>query len=139
MHKTHIKPWFIQQMKELVELEEEILQYKGQNLPDELLTQAKKDGFADRYLAKLLGLPEARDPRQPHWPWGWSRPGSRCRSAASKMRPIIIPPTMLRIRCRSATAQEVMVLGGGPNRIGQGIEFDYCCVHAAFALRDDGL
>ena len=56
--KTFIKPWFIDQMKELVELEEEILQYKGKAIPDELLKKAKKDGFADRYLAKLLGLRE---------------------------------------------------------------------------------
>ncbi len=63
--KTYIKPWFIQQMKELVELEEEILQYKGRDLPEALLARAKKDGFADRYLAQLLGLPEARDPGQP--------------------------------------------------------------------------
>ena len=58
--KTYIKPWFIQQMKELVELEEEILQYKGRDLPEALLTRAKKDGFADRYLAQLLDLPESR-------------------------------------------------------------------------------
>ena len=58
--KTYIKPWFIQQMKELVELEEEILQYKGRDLPEALLARAKKDGFADRYLAQLLGLPESR-------------------------------------------------------------------------------
>ena len=55
---THIKPWFIQQMKELVLLEEEILKYKGGQLPDELLIRAKKDGFADRYLGMLLELPE---------------------------------------------------------------------------------
>ena len=58
--KTFIKPWFIQQMKELVDLEEEILQYKGRDLPEALLTRAKKDGFADRYLAQLLDLPESR-------------------------------------------------------------------------------
>ena len=58
--KTYIKPWFIQQMKELVELEEKILKYKGKALPDDLLVQAKKDGFADKYLGKLLGVPEAK-------------------------------------------------------------------------------
>ena len=60
---THIKAWFIEQMKELVELEEEILAFKGKELPDDLLTQAKKDGFADRYLAQLLGCTETRNPR----------------------------------------------------------------------------
>ena len=62
--KTYIKPWFIQQMKELVELEEEILRFRGRLLPDELLTRAKKDGFADRYLAKLLGVEESQVRRQ---------------------------------------------------------------------------
>ena len=56
--KTHIKTWFISQMKELVELEEKILAYKGKMLPDDILSQAKKDGFADKYLSKLLGIPE---------------------------------------------------------------------------------
>ncbi len=56
--RTHIKPWFISQMKELVELEEEILKYKGKALPDDLLIQAKKDGFADKYLSRLLDIPE---------------------------------------------------------------------------------
>ena len=56
--KTYIKPWFIEQMKQLVQLETEILKYKAGKLPDKLLTQAKKDGFADRYLAKLLAIPE---------------------------------------------------------------------------------
>src|SRR4030042_5305464 len=56
--KTFIKPWFLQQMKKLVELEEQILKYKGKKLPDALLIQAKKDGFADRYLAQILGLTE---------------------------------------------------------------------------------
>jgi len=63
--RTHIKPWFIQQMKELVNLEEEILKHKGSRLPDALLTQAKKDGFADGYLSKLLEMPE-KHPQPPH-------------------------------------------------------------------------
>ena len=64
--KTYIKPWFIEQMKELVALEEKILEFKGQMLSDELLIQAKKDGFADRYLAQLLNLPEKDDPGAAH-------------------------------------------------------------------------
>ena len=61
--KTHIKPWFIEQMKELVDLEEEILSFKGRDLPDQLIARAKKDGFSDSYLSKLLGIPE-RDMRR---------------------------------------------------------------------------
>ena len=77
--KTHIKPWFIEQMKELVELEEEILRFRGKPLPDELLVRAKKDGFADRYLAKLLGVRGVGDPRAAHRGWAWWRRGRPCR------------------------------------------------------------
>jgi carbamoyl-phosphate synthase large subunit len=135
--RTYIKPYFIQQMKELVELEERILKYRGHALPDELLTQAKKDGFSDRYLAQILGLKE-KNLRSRRIALGvvecWDAvPVSGVENAAyyystyngSDKIPV-------------SKRKKVMVLGGGPNRIGQGIEFDYCCVHAAFALRDEG-
>ena len=135
--KTHIKPWFIQQMKELVELEEQILKFKGHALPDALLTQAKKDGFADKYLSKLLGIAEVhiRDQRKrlgvvEAWD---ALPVSGAENAAYYYSTYNGPD-----RVASSTRKKVMVLGGGPNRIGQGIEFDYCCVHAAFALRAAG-
>jgi carbamoyl-phosphate synthase large subunit len=135
--KTHIKPWFIQQMKELVELEEQILKHKGGRLPDSLLIQAKKDGFADRYLAKLLGLSEARireDRKKLGMVEAWDAlPVSGVANAAYYYSTYNAPD-----RVATTTRKKVMVLGGGPNRIGQGIEFDYCCVHAAFALREAG-
>jgi carbamoyl-phosphate synthase large subunit len=109
--KTYIKPWFIEQMKELVELEEKILKCKGNTVPDDLLVQAKKDGFSDRYLSQILSIPE-KDIRERR--------------------------TSLGVVEGTSKKRKIMVLGGGPNRIGQGIEFDYCCVHAAFALRDEG-
>jgi len=135
--KTYIKPWFIEQMKELVELEEQILQFNGRILPDELLTQAKKDGFADRYLAQLLGLPE-KDIRAKRISLGvteaWEPvPVSGVENAAYYFSTYNAPDKTI-----ASDQRKVMVLGGGPNRIGQGIEFDYCCVHAAFALRDMG-
>jgi len=134
---THIKPWFIQQMKELVELEEKILQYQGKNLPDDLLAQAKKDGFADRYLAQLLGLREARirDQRTKLGVVeGWHAvPVSGVENAAYYYSTYNAPDEV-----PVSSRRKVMILGGGPNRIGQGIEFDYCCVHAAFALRELG-
>jgi len=136
--RTYIKPWFIQQMKELVELEERILQYKGKPLPDELLIQAKKDGFADLYLAKILGLKEKeiREQRKSlGMVEGWHPvPVSGVENAAYYYSSYNAPDIV-----KTSTRRKVMVLGGGPNRIGQGIEFDYCCVHAAFALRDEGL
>jgi carbamoyl-phosphate synthase large subunit len=135
--KTHIKPWFIQQMKELVELEETILKYKGRTLPDALLAQAKKDGFADRYLAQLLGVAESaiRDRRTALGVVeAWDAvPVSGVEQAAYYYSTYNGPD-----RVPVSARPKVMVLGGGPNRIGQGIEFDYCCVHAAFALRDAG-
>ena len=136
--KTYIKPWFIQQMKELVELEEKILTCRGKRLPDDLLTQAKKDGFADKYLAKILDLPE-RVIRERRTKLGvvegWHAvPVSGVENAAYYYSSYVAPDTTT----ATANPKKVMILGGGPNRIGQGIEFDYCCVHAAFALRDLG-
>ncbi|MCD6570025.1 MAG: carbamoyl-phosphate synthase large subunit [Deltaproteobacteria bacterium] len=135
--KTYIKPWFIEQMKELVDLEEKILKYKGKELPDELLGQAKKDGFADRYLSEILGIPE-KDVRQRRISsgvvQGWEPvPVSGVKDAAYYFSTYNAPD-----RVEVSKRRKIMVLGGGPNRIGQGIEFDYCCVHAAFALRDEG-
>ncbi|MDD5343853.1 MAG: carbamoyl-phosphate synthase large subunit, partial [Smithella sp.] len=136
--KTYIKKYFIEQMKELVELEEKILKYKNKKLPDDLLIQAKKDGFADRYLAQILEKKE-EDIRKQRLALGLSEaweavPVSGVENAAYYFSTYNAPDTV------SVTSnRKIMVLGGGPNRIGQGIEFDYCCVHAAFALRDEGI
>jgi len=135
--KTYIKPWFIEQMKELVELEEEILTYKGKGVPDELLIRAKKDGFADRYLSQILDIPEKeiREQRKALGILeGWEPvPVSGVENAAYYFSTYCAPDKVARSEKR-----KIMVIGGGPNRIGQGIEFDYCCVHAAFTLRDEG-
>ena len=134
---THIKPWFLEQMKELVELEEQLLRFKDAHLPDALLIQAKKDGFADKYLSRILGIPEA-ELRARRIALGvveaWNAvPVSGVENAAYYYSTYNAPDTV-----PVSDRRKVMVLGGGPNRIGQGIEFDYCCVHAAFALRDAG-
>ncbi len=136
-HKTRIKPWFIQQMKELVELEQEILRHRGGRLPDTLLTRAKQDGFADKYLAQLLQVKEA-DIRARRTALGvvecWHAvPVSGVENAAYYYSTYNGPD-----KVPVSNRRKVMVLGAGPNRIGQGIEFDYCCVHAAFALREAG-
>jgi carbamoyl-phosphate synthase large subunit len=138
---THIKTWFIRQMQELVQLEEEVLTFKGKALPDELLARAKRDGFADRYLAKLLKVPE-RAIREQRTAMGvvesWEPvPVSGVKDASyyySTYNPVTaVDPIQI------SSNRKIMVLGGGPNRIGQGIEFDYCCVHAAMAIREAGL
>ncbi|HNR90501.1 MAG TPA: carbamoyl-phosphate synthase large subunit [Spirochaetota bacterium] len=135
--RTHIKPWFIQQMKELVELEERIIACRGGEIPDELLAQAKRDGFADAYLAKITGRTEdeirARrlgiGMRE-----GWHAvPVSGVEDAAYYYSTYNAPDAV-----GSSSNKKIIVLGGGPNRIGQGIEFDYCCVHAAMEIREMG-
>ncbi len=134
---TRIKPWFIEQMKELVALEEEILAFRGRELPDGLLARAKQDGFADRYLAGLLDVPEdeirTRRERQGINEAWEPVPVSGVEAAAYYYSTYNAPD-----RVSVSDRRKIMVLGGGPNRIGQGIEFDYCCVHAAMAIREAG-
>lgn len=135
---THIKMWFLQQMKELVELEEKVLSYRGKELPDELLVQAKKDGFSDKYLAMLLETDEwdlfnRREALGVTECWD-AVPVSGVKDPASYYYSTYNGED----RAPVSDRRKVMVLGGGPNRIGQGIEFDYCCVHAALTLRDLG-
>lgn len=135
---TRIKMWFLEQMKELVKLEEKILSYRGRELPDELLIQAKKDGFADKYLAQLLDTDE--------WELFKRREalGMNERWDAVPVSGVEEPAAYYystyngEDKAPVSNGRKVMVLGGGPNRIGQGIEFDYCCVHAAFTLRELG-
>ncbi len=135
--RTYIKPWFLEQIEELVELEEKILKYQGGMCPDDLLIQAKKDGFADGYLAKILQIPEEKI-RNLRTELGvveaWEPvPVSGVENAAYYYSTYNAPD-----KVTVSNRKKIMVLGGGPNRIGQGIEFDYCCVHAAFTLRDLG-
>jgi len=135
--KTYIKPWFIQQMKELVELEEKILSCKGNTVPDALLIQAKKDGFSDRYLAQLLEVPE-RDIRERRVSLGVVQTWDAVPVSGVENASYYYSNYHGADHNTISPRKKIMVLGGGPNRIGQGIEFDYCAVHAAFALRDEG-
>lgn len=138
---TKIKKWFIEQMKELADLELEILTYKGKKLPGELLKKAKLDGFSDKYLALLLETDEVkiREQRKSlnlYEKWekvAVSGISQDCGYYFSTYSDIPEPKEY------DDNEKKVMILGGGPNRIGQGIEFDYCCVHAAFALKELGI
>ncbi|HHW32141.1 MAG TPA: carbamoyl-phosphate synthase large subunit [Clostridiaceae bacterium] len=159
---TKVKHWYIEQMKELINLEEEILKFKGSNIPDQLLITAKKDGFSDKYLAKLLNVSEAqiRDRRIKLGVCGtWdfipvsgvensvyyysTYNGTNAKYSGGISDTENINDSADSRSCSNTTESsekpKVMILGGGPNRIGQGIEFDYCCVHAAFALKDMGI
>jgi len=134
---THIGRWFINEMKELVEFEEELLKYRWNDLPHEKLAQAKEWGFSDKYLAALFNIRE-REVRQRRITIGkYGRfdvvPVSGVENAAYYYSTYVGED-----KVPVSSKKKVMILGGGPNRIGQGIEFDYTCVHAAFALRDEG-
>ncbi len=135
---TYVKEYFLEQMKELVDLEEEMLKTPGRLPSDELLIKAKKDGFSDKYISKILKISEksVRDRRKElgvreAWlavpvsgvenaNYYYSTYNSEDKSVATDNK------------------KKIMILGGGPNRIGQGIEFDYCCCHAAMQLKDMG-
>lgn len=135
---TKVKAYFIEQMKELVEEEEELLKQKGSLPEDTMLIAAKKDGFSDKYLSQLLEISEdeIRDRRialglEEAWE-GVHVSGTK--DSAYYYSTYNAPDKSV----VSTDKPKIMILGGGPNRIGQGIEFDYCCVHAAMALKKLG-
>jgi len=134
---TRINIWFIEQMKELVDAEEKIKKFKGQDIPKDVFIQAKKDGFSDRYLGELVGKQEKeiRDQRL-----GLKLIGAYDPVPVSGADGAYYYSTYIGKDNVSVTKnRKVMILGGGPNRIGQGIEFDYTCVHAAFTLKDENI
>jgi len=135
---TKIKRYFIEQMKELVEEEEALLRMKG-SVPDEKsLRQAKKDGFSDKYLSQILGVKED-DIRNARKAIGVTEAWEGVHVSGTKDSAYYYSTYNAPDKSTISTEKpKVMILGGGPNRIGQGIEFDYCCVHAAFALRELG-
>ncbi len=135
---THVKDWFIRQMKELVEEEEELLSCRGRLPEDEKLIRAKKDGFSDKYLSLLLNLPEEeiRNRRtQLGLEEAWEGVHVSGTQDSAYYYSTYNAPDKNPV---SSDKPKVMILGGGPNRIGQGIEFDYCCVHASLALKKLG-
>ena len=137
--RTGVKGHFVNEMRELVAEEEQILAYKGSLLPDEMLVKAKKDGFSDKYLSQLLGVPE-KDIRAQRVKLGcvetWHKvPVSGVEDQAYYYSSYNGEKSEVAV---TDNPKKVMILGGGPNRIGQGIEFDYCCCHAAMAMRKMG-
>ena len=131
---TKIKHYFIEQMKELVEEENEILKLKGTKLTKEVMEKAKKDGFADKYLSKLTEVPE-EDIRATRISYGIVEGWEPVHVSGTKDNAYYYSTYNAKDNSKASDKKKIMILGGGPNRIGQGIEFDYCCVHAAFALK----
>ncbi len=135
---TKVKAYFIEQMKELVEEEEELLKCKGALPEDGMLIQAKKDGFSDKYLSQLLQVPE-EEIRRRRIALGVTESWEGVHVSGTKDSAYYYStyngPDKNVV---NTDRPKIMILGGGPNRIGQGIEFDYCCVHAAMALKKLG-
>ncbi|MGB2600833.1 MAG: carbamoyl-phosphate synthase large subunit [Candidatus Omnitrophota bacterium] len=135
---TYIHRWFINEMKEMVDFEEELLKQEWTKLPDNMLAKAKEWSFSDRYLAGLFGVTE-KEVREKRISIGKVAryepvPVSGVENAAYYYSTYSAGKDEVPV----SKNKKIMILGGGPNRIGQGIEFDYTCVHAAFALRDKG-
>lgn len=136
---TKIKVYFIEQMKELVEEEEELKKYKGSLPTEQALKQAKLDGFSDKYLAQLLEQDESTI-RKARVAAGMKEAWEGIHvSGTEDAKYYYSTYHLAEDQSPCSDKPKVMILGGGPNRIGQGIEFDYCCVHAAFALKEQGI
>lgn len=138
---TKIKVHFIQEMKELVEEEQAILAYAsehpGEQLPEDQFAAAKKDGFSDRYLGQLLNIPED-DIRAYRLGLGITEAWEGVHVSGTQDSAYYYSTYNAPDHSTASDNRKIMILGGGPNRIGQGIEFDYCCVHAALALKKLG-
>jgi carbamoyl-phosphate synthase large subunit len=135
---THVKKWFIEQMKELVEEEKALLSCKGSLPSDEMLIAAKKDGFSDKYLSILLAIPE-QEIREHRIALGVEEAWEGVHVSGTQDSAYYYSTYNAADKNPVRTGKpKVMILGGGPNRIGQGIEFDYCCVHASLALKKLG-
>ncbi len=138
---TNIDRWFLVQIEELVRLEEKVAEVGITGLHAEFLRQLKRKGFADARLAKLAGVREAeirklRDQYDLHPVY---KRVDTCAAEFATDTAYMYSTYEEECEANPSTDREkIMVLGGGPNRIGQGIEFDYCCVHASLALREDG-
>ena len=137
---THIDPWFLAQLQEIVQQEQALAGRALADISRDELWRLKRNGFADRRLAKLLKVTPAAI-RERRWKDAIHPVYKRVDTCAAEFATnTAYMYSSYEEECESSptTRDKIMVLGGGPNRIGQGIEFDYCCVHAALAMREDG-
>ena len=142
---TKIDPWFLDQIEQVVRHEDEIRKYgekfrRDGALPEAFWWEAKKLGFSDRQLAYMLGTDErtVREARQARGVTSVFKLVDTCAAEFEAYTPYYYSTYESENETRPSGRKKIMILGGGPNRIGQGIEFDYCCVHASFALKELG-
>ena len=137
---THIDPWFLAQIKEIVDIELWLETQALEGLSKDVLLQLKRKGFADRRLAKLLKTTDkaVRERRRSLNIRPVYKRVDTCAGEFDTDTAYMYSTYEEECESRPTDRKKIMVLGGGPNRIGQGIEFDYCCVHAALAMREDG-
>jgi len=137
---TNVDPWYLVQLQELIQLEEQVAKTAFGDLDAALVYRLKRKGFSDARLAELLGVSEASFRKLRHQLN--IRPTYKrvdtCAAEFSTSTAYMYSSYEEECEAEPSSRDKIMVLGGGPNRIGQGIEFDYCCVHAAFAMHDDG-
>jgi carbamoyl-phosphate synthase large subunit len=138
---SHIDPWFLREIAEIVDLEAELACWDLASMPKPLLRRAKSFGLTDARIASLLDCPEEALAAVRSGEKGWRRVYKRVDTCAAEFpatTPYLYSTFGQEDESEPDDRPKVVILGSGPNRIGQGIEFDYCCVHAAFALRDMG-
>jgi len=136
-----IDPWFLNNIKDIVKIEEKVKQTQGSELKAQDLRKAKEYGFSDKYLAHLSGAKETqlRKRRAELGINAVYKTVDTCGAEFEATTPYLYSTFEKQCEANPSSRKKVVILGGGPNRIGQGIEFDYCCVHAAFALREIGV
>lgn len=137
---TDIDMWFLVQIKELIDIEKRVAQVKLEDITKEEMLFLKKKGFSDKRLASVLGVKEAEVRRRRHAldVHPVYKRVDTCAAEFETRTAYMYSTYQDECEAMPTDRRKIMVLGGGPNRIGQGIEFDYCCVHAAMALREDG-
>ncbi len=138
--ESKIDPWFLIQIQELIQLEKQISLYKLNDLDAAILLKYKKKGFSDERLAELMSVTqkEIRDLRNQFKVKPVYKRVDTCAAEFETSTAYMYSSYDQECEALPTNNQKIMILGGGPNRIGQGIEFDYCCVHAAYALREEG-
>jgi carbamoyl-phosphate synthase large subunit len=137
---TAIDPWFLVQIRELIEIEKQIVEQGAAALKPQSLRRLKRRGFSDRRIGDLVGVKEkaVRAARHKENIRPVFKRVDSCAAEFASATPYLYSTYEEHCEAEPTDRQKIMILGGGPNRIGQGIEFDYCCVHASFALKDAG-